>query len=420
MNIPRREFLKKTAALAALSSLPPGPAGAAVSPTAYPYLGRTEDYAEFRIIEPGLTITKIESWTQGSYGIVRITTQDGREGWGQLSSFEPDIAATVLHRQVARLVLGRDPAQIDALVDRVIDANMKFPWSYVCRALSGVDTAIWDLYGRIKGQPVCTLLGGKTDPFPVYGSSMRRDISPEDEAARLVKLRDQQGFQAFKVRLGVPTGHDRDAAPGRTEKLIPTVRKAVGDDIRLMGDGNSCFTPPKAIETGRRMEDNGYFWFEEPCPYWELEWTAEVTAALKMKVAGGEQDNDLAQWRRMIRMDAVDILQPDLCYVGGFTRAWRVAKMGQKAGKQVVPHSSHLSLITLFSLHFMAAIPNAGPCVEFTIEGDGNRNEEFYSPSLEVKEGRVKIPDGPGWGVKINPAWLEKAAYLKSERPAKS
>jgi L-alanine-DL-glutamate epimerase-like enolase superfamily enzyme len=420
MKIQRREFLKNTVTLAAVSGLPAGLSAAAAEGTAYPYLGRTEDYPEFRIIDPGLTITKVESWTQGQYGVVRVTTNDGRAGYGQLSSFEPDITAAVLHRQVARQVLGSDPAQIDQLVDRVIDANMKFPWSYVCRALAGVDSAIWDLYGKIKGRAVCELIGGKTDPFPVYGSSMRRDISPEDEAARLVKLRDERGFKAFKVRLGVPTGHDRDAAPGRTEKLIPAVRKAVGGDIQLLADGNSCFTPPKAIEVGRRLEDNHYFWFEEPCPYWELEWTAEVAAALKMHVAGGEQDNDLAQWRRMIRLNAVDILQPDLCYVGGLTRAWRVAKLGQKAGKLVVPHSSHLSLITLFSLHFMAAIPNAGPFVEFTIEGEGNPGEAFYSPSLEVKDGKVKIPDGPGWGVKINPAWLDKATYQKSERPTKS
>jgi L-alanine-DL-glutamate epimerase-like enolase superfamily enzyme len=418
MNIQRREFLKSTAALVTLAGLPADSSRAAGSDTAYPYLGRTEDYAEFRIIEPGLTITKVESWTRGSYGVVRVTTNDGREGYGQLSSFEPDITATVLHRQVARHVLGSDPAQIDALLDRVIDANMKFPWSYVCRALAGVDTAIWDLYGKIKGQPVCELLGGRTDPFPVYGSSMRRDISPEDEAARLVKLRDERGFQAFKVRLGVPTGHDGDAAPGRTAKLIPAIRQAVGDEIRLLADGNSCYTPPKAIEVGRRMEDNRYYFFEEPCPYWELEWTAEVAAALTMHVSGGEQDNDLAQWRRMIRLNVVDILQPDLCYIGGFTRAWRVAKMGEKAGKLIVPHSSHLSLITLFSLHFMAAIANAGPFVEFTIESDGNPGETFFSPSLEVRDGKVKIPDGPGWGATISPQWIDKAAYLKSEKAA--
>ncbi|MHB8974177.1 MAG: mandelate racemase/muconate lactonizing enzyme family protein [Pirellulaceae bacterium] len=415
-SMKRREFLQSTAALAAVAGLPASSARAAASDTAYPYLGRTEDYADFQVIEPGRTITKVESWTRGSYGIVRITTNDGREGYGQLSSFDPDITATVLHRQVTPHVLGSDPAQIDALVDRVIDANMKFPWTYVCRALAGVDTAIWDLYGKLRDRPVCALLGGKTDPFPVYGSSMRRDISPEDEAARLVKLRDERGFRAFKVRLGVPTGHDRDASPGRTEKLIPAIRQAVGDDIRLLADGNSCYTPPKAIEVGRRMEDNRYFFFEEPCPYWELEWTAEVTAALTMLVSGGEQDNDLAQWRRMIGTNTVDILQPDLCYIGGFTRAWRVAKMGQQAGKLVVPHSSHLSLITLFSLHFMAAIPNAGPFVEFTIESDANPGEVFFSPSLEVIDGKVKIPDTPGWGVTINPGWMEKAAYLKSEK----
>jgi L-alanine-DL-glutamate epimerase-like enolase superfamily enzyme len=410
----RRQFVKLAGITAAAISFQPHElrAGAA---TKYPYLGRTEDYADFEIIEPGLKIKSVESWTRGGYGIVRVATDNGKEGWGQLSSFEPDITAMVLHRQVARHALGKDPAQIDALVDRVIDANMKFPWSYVCRALAGVDTAIWDLYGKLKEKPVTALVGGKTAPFPVYGSSMRRDITPEDEAARMVKLRDTLGFKAFKIRLGVATGHDRDAAPGRTEKLIPTVRKAVGENIRLLADGNSCYTPPKAIEVGRLLEENDYFWFEEPCPYWELEWTAEVAAALKMNIACGEQDNDLAQWRRMIRMNAADILQPDLCYIGGFTRAWRVAKMGQKWGKPVVPHSSHLSLITLFSLHLMAAIPNAGPVVEFTIEPESNQQEPLYFPTLEVKDGKVKIPDEPGWGVKINPAWLEKADYKKSE-----
>jgi L-alanine-DL-glutamate epimerase-like enolase superfamily enzyme len=420
MRLSRRDFLKSTPVLAGVAALRADSAQATPASNAFPYLGRTADYVDFRIIDPGLTIVKVESWTQEAYGIVRLTTDDGHEGYGQLSSFEPDITATVLHRQVARHVLGSDPARIDALVDRVIDANMKFPWSYVCRALAGVDTAIWDLYGKLKGKSVCELVGGKTDPFPVYGSSMRRDISPADEATRLAKLRDERGFKAFKVRLGVPTGHDRDASPGRTEQLIPAVRKAVGDNVQLLADGNSCYTPPRAIEVGRRMEDQHYFWFEEPCPYWELEWTAEVAAALKMNVAGGEQDNDLAQWRRMIRMHAVDILQPDLCYIGGFTRAWRVAKMGHEAGKLVVPHSSHLSLVTLFSLHFMAAIPNAGPFVEFTIEGDVNAGESIYSPALIVQDGKVKIPADPGWGVKIKPAWLAKAAYQKSVRQAKT
>ncbi len=415
MELPRREFLRRSAGLAGLCSLPPSWCNAADQSKAYPYLGRTEDYTELQLIEPGLAIRRVESWTLGNYGVVRVTTDDGREGYGQLSSYDPDISAIALHQKVAPHVLGRDPAHIDQLVDRVIDANMKFPWSFVCRALSGVDTAIWDLYGKIRDKPVCELIGGKPDPFPVYGSSMRRNISPADEATRIARLRDSHGYTAFKVRVGVPTGHNRDASPGRSEELIRAARKAVGDDVQLLADGNSCYTPPKAIQLGRRMEEHQYFWFEEPCPYWELEWTAEVANALQMNVAGGEQDNDLAQWRRMIQMNAVDILQPDICYVGGFTRAWRVAQMARAANKLVVPHSSHLSLITVFSLHLMAALPNAGPFVEYSIEPDINAGEVIYKPGLAVQDGRVKISEQPGWGVTMNPDWLKRADYQKTD-----
>ncbi len=106
MKLQRREFLTSAAALAGIVGVPAGQIRAAADANSYPYLGRTEDYADFRIIDPGLTIAKIESWTQGAYGIVRVTTNDGHCGDGQLSSFEPDITATVLHRQVARHVLG--------------------------------------------------------------------------------------------------------------------------------------------------------------------------------------------------------------------------------------------------------------------------------------------------------------------------
>jgi L-alanine-DL-glutamate epimerase-like enolase superfamily enzyme len=154
--------------------------------------------------------------------------------------------------------------------------------------------------------------------------------------------------------------------------------------------------------------------FEEPCPYWELEWTAEVTTALDLDVTGGEQDNDLAQWRRMIKMPAVDIVQPDVCYVGGITRALRVAKMAEEAGMKCVPHSANHSLVTVFSLHMLGAIPNAGDYLEFSIE-DQKGHLGMYAPVLEAVDGCVQIPDGPGWGVAINEEWLAKAEHQASE-----
>jgi L-alanine-DL-glutamate epimerase-like enolase superfamily enzyme len=345
---------------------------------------------------------------------VRIRTDDGSEGWGQISTYDADISATILHRKVARYALGADPAEFDAVSDRAIEGNYKFPWSYVCRALAGVDTAIWDLLGKRAGTSVCELLGGASRPFPVYGSSMSRSITPRDEAARLVRLRDAKGYGAFKIRVGSVTGHDRDQWEGRTEALVPAVREAVGPDVALLVDGNSCYTPPKAIEVGRLLEQHDYCHFEEPCPYWELEWTAQAAAALEIPVAGGEQDNDLAQWRRMIRMDAVDIVQPDICYIGGLTRALRVGAMAAEAGKPCVPHSANRAWVTVFTLHMMGAIPNAGPHVEYSIEEAG-WTDGVYDPPLEVREGAVAIPDGPGWGVTVRPSWLEKAERQVSE-----
>ncbi|MGD8240718.1 MAG: mandelate racemase/muconate lactonizing enzyme family protein [Armatimonadota bacterium] len=362
-----------------------------------------------------MRVKSIETFATKSVTIVRVRTEDGAEGYGQTSPFNADITATVLHRQIVPHVLGKDVSDFDALVDRCVERNHKFPWSYVCRALTGVETALWDVRGKQEGKSVCELLGAAPRPIVAYGSSMRRDITPEDEAERLARLMDSHGYRAFKIRVGTTCGHNRDAWPGRTEALVPTVRKAVGDDVALLVDGNSCYTPDKAIEVGRDvLEPSGVCHFEEPCPYWELEWTAEVAKALDVPVAGGEQDNDLAQWRRMIAMDAVDIVQPDICYVGGLTRGLRVAKMAEEAGKPCVPHSANRSMVTVFTLHMLAAIPNAGPHLEFSIEPSG-WTEELLSPSLEAEDGKVPIPAGPGWGVEINEAWLQKAEYEISE-----
>jgi L-alanine-DL-glutamate epimerase-like enolase superfamily enzyme len=298
----------------------------------------------------------------------------------------------------------------------VIDAQLKFPWSFLCRALAGVDTALWDLYGQITGKPVAVLLGGSVRPLPAYGSSMRRDISPADEAARLARLRDQVGCKAFKIRLGTPGGRNRDAAPGRSEAIIPAVRKAVGPNVELYADANSCYTPDVAIPMGRRLEDAHYAAFEEPCPYWELEWTQEVTRALSIDVQGGEQDNDMAQWRRMIALRAVDIVQPDICYVGGLTRAWRVARMAQAAGLVTRPHAANVSLVTVFTMHLLAALPNAGG-VEFSIEDDAaitRQARAMFDPVLEMKDGRAVMPEGPGWGVRIKADWLAGADRRQS------
>lgn len=358
-----------------------------------------------------MKIAAIETYTNRFVGMVRVRTDDGREGWGQLSPYNADISASVLHRQVAPHALGQDASDIEGLVTRVPELEHKFPGAYLSRAIGGLDTALWDLRGKRTGKSVCELLGGTPRPFPVYASSMRRDIDPTEEARRLAQLRDSAGFSAFKFRIGRELGHDQDEWPGRTEAVVRALRDALGDDATLMVDANSCYTPAKAIEVGRFLEEFGVTHFEEPCPYWELEWTAEVTRALDVDVTGGEQDCLLSQWRRIIDLRAVDVVQPDVCYLGGLTRTLAVADMADAAGLSCTPHSANLSMVIVFTLHLMGAIPNAGPYAEFSIEPNDYYPWQagLFEPALVVRDGAVEIPNGPGWGVQPTKGWLEQA-----------
>jgi L-alanine-DL-glutamate epimerase-like enolase superfamily enzyme len=369
-------------------------------------------------------IQSIESFSTWDVALVRVTgdkASGGAQGWGQVSPYNADITALVLHRQVAPHALGYDlgddAGDIDRLVELVCEREHKFPGSYLRRALAGLDTALWDLRGKREGRSVCELLGGAPRPFPVYASSMRHDIVPEAEAARLARLRDEAGYRAFKIRVGKECGHDEDEWPGRSEAVVAQVRAALGEDAALLVDANSCYTPAKAIEVGRMLEAHGVCHFEEPCPYWEIEWTKQVTEALALDVTGGEQDCDLATWRRIVDLRAVDIVQPDVCYVGGLARALRVAKMAEEAGLICVPHSANLTLVTVFSLHMMGAIANAGPYVEFSIEPTADYypwQAGIFTPELEARDGKVEIPAGPGWGVEIREDWLAQAEYRAS------
>lgn len=361
-----------------------------------------------------MRIVRVETFSTTYISVVRVTTDDGAVGYGQVAPYNADITALVLHRQVAPYFLGSDPAHVDTLVERCIVGQHKFPGSYVCRATAGLDTALWDLLGKQRGMSVSALLGGSKQRMAVYGSSMQRDITPDAEADRLVRLQQENGFSAFKIRVGNNFGNDIDRWPGRTEAIVPAVRQAIGNKSVLLVDANSGFSPKRAIEVGHMLEEYGVGHFEEPCPYQELEWTAEVAAALTVPVSGGEQECDLAQFRRMARLHAVDIMQPDVCYIGGISRALAVAKIAETAGLPCTPHAANRSMVTVFTLHLQAAIPNAGPYVEFSIEDAPWLDGLFAADPFKVIDGQIAVPEGPGWGVEISPEWLAKADHMVS------
>jgi L-alanine-DL-glutamate epimerase-like enolase superfamily enzyme len=246
---------------------------------------------------------------------------------------------------------------------------------------------------------------------------MKRDITPADEAARFLRLRDAHGFDAFKFRVGAECGNDVDEWPGRTEAIVPAIRRALGPDAALLVDANSGFSPARAIEVGRMLEAEGVEHYEEPCPYWELDQTKDVADALDIAVTGGEQDCEMAVWREMTLRRVVDVVQPDILYVGGIDRALQVARMAAAAGLKVTPHCANLGLVTLFTMHVLRAIPNAGKYLEFSIEGPDYYPWQYgltVEDPYRIEAGQATVTDAPGWGVTICPEWLARSAYRVS------
>ncbi len=325
--------------------------------------------------------------------VVQLFTDEGLEGIGMAFAFN-DVRVKSLKAcidDLAETVIGQD-------VFRLAEAWQKM-WNgtawmghtgYPIYALSAIDTALWDLQGKALGQPVSRLLGGYREDAPVYASHLlflnwSLDQLQKDAAALVA-----QGFRAMKMNMG-----DR---PARVElDRLKAVREAVGEDIDVMVDVNWAWTVPQAIQMGREMERYGVYWLEDPLTSNEPEDWAEVTRALGLRIAGGETLSAKHDFRRLFEHKAVDVVMPDLQRVGGVTEWMRVASMAQAWHIPVASHVFHE-----FSAHLVAAIPN-GLIVEYMPWW-----EFLYREPLELENGRLKIPDRPGFGLELDPRAVEK------------
>ena len=358
-------------------------------------------------------IVSIETFA-GHGCIVRVRTDDGLEGYGQTAHSEAEITGTVLHRMIAHNYLGRDPFDVVTLAEQCARAEYKVWGSFLFRALAGVDTALWDLVGKAKGQPVYQLLGGKArTSVPLYGSGMRRDTTPEQEVDRMVTAVAEHGFRAVKIKIGERNGRDGEPISGRTSRLVPLLRRELGDAVEISADGNGAYSGGQAVRIGRLLEAHDYLHFEEPVPFWELDNAARVAAALDIPVGVGEQEFSLQNLRRMINDGMVDIIQPDVGYVGGITRARQVAEMADLAGIPCIPHSSGRSLTAIFTAHLVTAMPACSHFHEWTIEDASAMH--VYEPFPVAHDGQITLSDQPGWGVEVSSTALAQMERQVSE-----
>ncbi|NQU21117.1 MAG: mandelate racemase/muconate lactonizing enzyme family protein [Candidatus Nealsonbacteria bacterium] len=366
-------------------------------------------------IKSPVIIESIELLSKDREFLVRVRSKDGAVGVSLTNGRAPYLAA-ILNKLVIPYFISKDARRLESHLFEVYRyrSNYKLQGLALWCPVAWVELAILDMLGRIAGQSYGELFGGVCRrEVPYYIASGRRDSTPREEADYLLRLIEQTGAKAVKFRVGGRMSRNADSMPGRTETLIPLARKTLGDRIAIHADANSSYDPPKAIEVGRMLEDIGAVYFEEPCPFDHLEDTKRVTDALKIPVAGGEQEYSQRRFRWMILNRGVDIVQPDLHYHGGLIRSTRVARMAQLAG---IPTTVHISggFGFVYMLHFASYTPQIGAYQEYKkgIEKYG----DWFDPPLNVKDGAFTVPTGPGVGIVNVGDLLKDAKQMGSDR----
>ncbi|HET7536489.1 MAG TPA: mandelate racemase/muconate lactonizing enzyme family protein [Candidatus Didemnitutus sp.] len=419
MNLSRRDWLKLSGTAAVAAALPRSLAAAAESSVA-PYL-RDAEQAMFNL--PGqftspVKIASIEMLKNGNNYFVRTRSTDGATGitgTKQVEDFLP-----IFEHLVAPHFIGQDARDLESLIDVVYRENYKLAGLAFWAPVAYAEQSILDLLGEVAQKPVGALLGGRIrEEIPIYLSGSDRILSAEEEVEVYVRGVAETGAKAVKFKIGGRMSRNLDTYPGRTETVLRLGRQKLGDKIILRADANGSYDVPNGIRIGRLMEELGYDFFEEPCPWEELSETQAVAAGLKIPIAYGEQNSSLWQFDWMLRNGVMKIVQPDINYNGGLIRAKRVARIAAKHGATIVPHNTQTGATSVNIVQFASCTPNATPFMEYPWRKP-QTPPTWYKPDFKIADGKLKVPTTPGMGLEIDPDYLTAATVIaKIDKPAR-
>ena len=414
MKVNRRLFIKSCFG-AGVCAITHGRVSAAPRKTTIAQLDRVAAAPVLKIasVTSPVKIASIELLRNRSNFFVRTTSADGAVGVA-VTNGRAAYLYPILKQLVIPYFVGKDARDLESLIDGVYvyRSNYKLSGLALWCCVAWVEFSILDLLGRVINKPVGELLGGVIRrQIPIYVASGNRNTTPQQEVDVLAKHIERNGARAVKFKVGGRMSNNTDSMPGRSEGLIHIVRKALGDKVKIYADANGSYDCRKAVEIGKLMQDNGIDMFEEPCPFDHLEQTKCVADALTIPVAGGEQETSLRRFRWIVHNNAVQIVQPDLHYNGGFIRAIRVARMAAKAGMTVIPHMSGDGVGYVDVLHFASCTPNIGEFHEY--KGGLERTGPWYDPPLRLKNGAINVPTAPGLGITEEANILRDAKVVK-------
>ena len=350
--------------------------------------------------------------------LVEVVTDAGLSGYGeakaQVGSASDNHALVALITEELRPVLvGKDPRQISALWEEMYNGTRAhyalsrgrgFPVlgrrGLTISAISGIDMALWDLLGKSLQVPVYQLLGGKCrEHLPAYASGGWAGV--DGIGAQLQSYVDRGGFRAVKMRVGVMDG-DVDTSAAR----VQAARAALGPEIAIMVDAHGTFSVREAQRFAHKVEACDLAWFEEPVNADDKAGQAQVRGSTDIPIASGESEFTRFDFRDLITLGAVDILQPDLAIMGGLTEGMRIAALASAFQLTVAPHLWGSALLFASGLQLAAATPNC-TILEYSLGFNPLLHELGIEPPV-IREGRMYIPDRPGLGVTLNQEFVQK------------
>ncbi len=419
MKQSRRNFLKK-ASIASLGAIALNSCNSTSIQTI-----QTEDYSildevlakpvlKKELFPDPVTIETLELLRFEDNFLCRVRSTDGAEGISVGNNAQLKSVWPVFNVRLQPFFPGKDARDLEELFEDlyVYKSNYKLQNLALWVSWATIEFAILDMLGRIANKSIGELIGEiHNSKVAVYQANNYRGKSAEESLEKIKEHVAKSQAKALKFKVGGRMSKNADYPPRRTEKLIPMVRKAFGDKMTIYADSNGSYDAKEAIRIGKIIEEYKYDFYEEPVPFDWYQETKQVTDALSIPVAGGEQEPSMRNFRWLIGNRALDIVQPDMFYFGGMIRSMKVARMAESLGMPCVPHISNSGIGYLYMMHFVSSIPNAGPFHEFK---GFNKNIplECATSSLESADGVVTVPSGPGLGVDIDPEFIAKHKLL--------
>lgn len=356
--------------------------------------------------------------------IVQVETDAGITGIGESACFggPPESTKFIIEQELAPIVIGQDATNIERIWKRIFDRTRQHGrGGIIMSAMSGIDVALWDILGKYTKLPVYKLLGGYSDVLQPYASSGFYTKSKDAKAlAEEVGSYYEQGFRYAKIKVGrnpevflnpLPNMPFTDECRYSLEEDLARVEACckVANEFgtKLIVDANNCWNTYTAIQMGKIFQKMGVFWLEEPLHLDNIEGSMELAQALDMPVAGYESEVGLFRFREYIRRHAVDIVQPDVIWSGGFTECRKIANYAYAHNMPCLPHVFSSAVSLAANAHFLASISNAG-----ILELDRNvyplRDELLEEPIVVSSDGMIHMSDKPGLGITLREDTIKK------------